>query len=108
MPVIFTTHHENGHGIRNRAGTAGANCGCKGWLRHWKLVTGSSGKLTCSVENCKGLGLVGAHVNLVEDPNGKTYIAPMCPRHNGKHGEEFKSKPGIKLAWANKQETCGS
>lgn len=109
MPVIITNHAQ-GNSIRNRRGTAGATCGCKGWINHWKSVTGIVATPRCSVDSCEALGSEGAHVNLprLAIPNGKTYIAPMCPKHNGKHGEEFKSKPGIKLAWANKQETCGS
>lgn len=110
MPVIFTTHHENGHGIRNRAGTAGATCGCKGWIHHWKKLTRTVATPQCSVDYCGELGSVGAHVqlHLLKTPNRKTYIAPMCPKHNGEHEGEFRTKPGVKLAWANKQETCGS
>ncbi|MEX3986015.1 hypothetical protein AB4Y45_44910 [Paraburkholderia sp. EG287A] len=43
----------------------------------------------------------------VENQKGKSYIAPMCATHNGKHGLALQSKPGIRLARGNVKETCG-
>ena len=107
--TYIKTHHEKGHSIRNQAGTADRSCHCGTWLDHWKTYTKSPGDAKCAVEGCEQDAEVGAHVelNLVSDFKGKSFIAPMCLEHNGKHGGEFRTKPGHLLAVGNVADTCG-
>jgi hypothetical protein len=53
---------------------------------HWN----NSKILYCSVVGCfEKVKLVGAHVEIVDDPSEKQFIVPMCREHNGQHGKEL-------------------
>lgn len=107
--TFVTTHHEKGHTIKNQSGTADRSCGCGSWLDHWKTYAKSPGDSLCAVSGCDSPAEVGAHVELsrVAERKGQSFIAPMCREHNGKHSEEFRTKPGHLLAVGNVADTCG-
>lgn len=97
--------------IKNANGTAGRDCGCGTWIKHWSNYSKKK-PAKCSVEGCNNNGSDGAHITRPNANNEKykthPYIVPMCSSHNGKHGQKFTSKTNITFVWANVAETCGA
>ncbi len=58
------------------------------WIRFWEEKTGlDAGQ--CHVLGCMKDAEDGAHVNLVDSDDKKTYIVPMCHQCNCQFGQEF-------------------
>ncbi len=97
--------------IKNANGTSDRECECGSWIEHWENFSKKPAS-TCSVDGCNSKATVGAHITRPkannEDYKTHHYIVPMCSSHNGKHGQEFRSKENTTFVWANVVETCGA
>jgi len=91
--------------IKNINGTSDTTCKCGSWLQHWKNFSGQSSITYCSEKTCTKKDLVGAHVKKAIGNDNKWYIVPLCSTHNKSTGE-LEILDTIKLAIANKSETC--
>ena len=92
--------------IRNIDGTSDTACTCGSWLDHWKSFSGCTVPLSCPVDRCGRVDLVGAHVQKADGMDGRWYIYPLCSAHNWSVGildvpDYYPFVP------ANKSETCG-
>lgn len=92
--------------ITNIKGTEDKNCKCGSWLDHWKNFSGNPLPKFCPEKNCIGKDLVGAHVLKFGSTDKKTYIVPLCSRHNLSTGS-ISIYDSVALVSANVSETCG-
>ncbi len=109
MKVTYTTTEEVK--VKNENGTANRkdeNCGT--WIKHWEKFSKLK-QTVCSIKGCSNSGTEGAHTTrpnaTSEEYKTHSYILPMCPEHNGKHGETLTAKSRSTFVWANIAETCG-
>jgi hypothetical protein len=109
MNIVYTTVDEVA--VKNENGTSNRkdpNCGS--WISHWEKISKLQ-KSFCRISGCNNLATDGAHITRpyakIDDYKTHSYILPMCPEHNGKHGEILLAKPGSTFVWANISETCG-
>lgn len=70
--------------VRNRRGEHRD----ENWIRFWEQVSGLTAD-NCHVLSCTEKATDGAHVNLVDSDDMKTYIVPMCHKCNCQFGAEF-------------------
>lgn len=90
-------------GWKNKNGTSNRSCSCGSWKDHWLTCTGLSWPTTCSLKGCSSSATLGAHV--INASVVGEHIIPACSSCNKLTGE-FNLKGGIRLASANKSETC--
>lgn len=58
------------------------------WIRYWENATGLSAH-DCQKLTCQALATDGAHVQLVDSPDKRWYIVPLCHFCNCQPGKEF-------------------
>ena len=93
--------------VTNLRGTGELRCFCPSWLEHWFLYSrATSVAAVCRSRGCdQSKGLVGAHVKKYKSVDQKTYIVPLCQKHNMSNDSiDIGNAP---LARANVSVTCG-
>jgi hypothetical protein len=93
-------------GWKNVSGSGDQKCKCGSWKQHWLNFSGATEwPSECSIKGCSEKPVDGGHLRCSE--NNLEYIAPLCSKHNNPNNtEEMTLKGGVKLARANRSETC--
>lgn len=58
------------------------------WIRYWEDATKLKAGYCHNIQ-CYKLATDGAHVQLVDSPNKKWYIVPLCHECNCQHGQDL-------------------
>ena len=87
---------------RNKRNTSERTCRCGTWKQHWLNRTGQRWPLSCTVDGCSGLAILGAHI--VND-DGVERIVPMCNSCN-QSDIEFQLKQNIATSNAVADNNC--
>ncbi len=90
--------------IKNAKGTSDQACTCGSWLNHWTRFNETAMSITCATR-CLDDATVGGHVQ--KEGSAKTYIAPLCDKHNQETGWMEIDESKTPLVSANVSETCG-
>ena len=90
--------------VYNLKGTAGLDCRCGTWIKHWKNFTNESAEY-CKAKGCTKKATDGAHVKKCVNYDQKHYIIPFCREHNLMEGC-IEINSGTDLVSANRQNTC--
>ncbi len=90
--------------IKNINRASQHDCACGSWLRHWEEFSGQRISY-CPVFGCLNRDLVGAHVQVAADPEGRWFVYPLCQTHSQSPGELAVSDTYF-LVSANKRHTC--
>lgn len=94
--------------VKNLNNTAGKDCNCGSWIKHWENFYGKPAPGLCAVDGCHGRDIVGGHVQKVDSDDRRTYIAPICRNCNNQRGAILDVLVGFApLAPANVSQTCG-